>query len=195
MSKRIGVFADISNLYYCIGKKYEGRKLDYSKFLDYIKDLGDVQQAIAYGAQLNNEAAEFIRCLAHIGFTTKYKTPKAYTNDGKLRRKADWDVGITIDIVKMIDRLDMIVLATADGDLVDAVEWARSKGVDVIILACGISRDLRETATRYIEIPESLLEKKDETTDNGTRNPVLSNILCGDAVEPTTGASDSGTGA
>jgi len=168
VAKRIGVFCDVSNLYYCIGKKFNKRKLDYRAYLTYCKDLGDVQQAIAYGAQLNNEASAFIHCLRQMGFDPKYKSPKDYHNKDNFKRKADWDVGIAVDIVRMIERLDMIILGTADGDLTPVVEWAKEQGVDVIILACGISRELKDMATRYIEIPESMLEEiKDD------RQPVV----------------------
>ena len=163
MSKRIGIFCDVSNLYYCIGKKFDKRKLDYREYLQYAKDLGDVQHAHAYGAQLNNEASGFIHCLRQIGFEPKYKSPKDYHNKDNFKSKADWDVGIAIDIVRMIDRMDMIILGTADGDLTPVVEWAKEQGVDVIILACGISRELKDAATKFIEIPESMLEtQKDD---------------------------------
>jgi len=162
--KRIGVFVDVSNLYYCIGLKYKGRKLDYNAYLTFIKDLGEVVQAIAYGAQIDNEAAAFIYCLQEIGFQPKYKTPKVYSSKDKIKKKADWDVGIAIDIVNMVDRLDLIVLGTADGNLEPAVTWAMQRGVDVIILASGISRELKDSATRYIEIPVSLLETRHEPT-------------------------------
>ena len=97
--KRIGVFADVSNLYYCIGKKYTERKLDYQKYWEFITALGDIQQAIAYGAQIGSEAANFIYCLKQIGFQTRYKSPKSYNNQANFKRKADWDVGIAIDMV------------------------------------------------------------------------------------------------
>jgi len=170
MAKRIGVFVDVSNLYYCISKKYQDRKLDYAKYIAFIKELGDIQQAIAYGAQINNEAANFIYCLKQVGFHTKYKTPKSYSHQPNFKRKADWDVGIAIDIVNMIDRFDMIILGTADGDLVPAVDWAQQRGVDVVIFACGISRDLKNIARQFIEIPESLLEGPDDGV-SGTKEP------------------------
>jgi len=158
--KRIGVFVDVSNIYYCVGKKYEYRKLDYRKYLDFIADFGELTKAIAYGSQLSNEAAGFIHCLEKTGFQTKFKTVKSFNNEQELRRKADWDVGIAMDIVSMIERFDMIVLGTADGDLEPVVDWAIRRGVDVVILACGISRDLKGRSTKHIEIPESLLEDK-----------------------------------
>jgi uncharacterized protein (TIGR00288 family) len=161
MAKRIGVFCDISNMYYCIGKKFRKRKLDYKKYLAYAKELGDIAYAIAYGAQMQGEAAFFIQCLKNFGYEPKYKAPKNYHNRNNFRRKADWDVGITMDIVRKIDDIDMIILGTADGDLTPLVEWAKERGKSVIILACGISRELKDAATTFIEIPESMLEETD----------------------------------
>ena len=159
MAKRIGVFCDVSNLYYCIQKKYPKRKLDYRKYMRFVQDLGEVLQAICYGAQMSKQADGFKYCLQQMGYQTKYKVPKVYGNerDG-IKRKADWDVGIAMDIVQMIDRFDMIILGSGDGDMVPVVDWCRQKGVDVVILGTGISRDLRKAATKAIEIPESLLE-------------------------------------
>jgi len=158
MSKRIGVFVDVSNIYYCIGKKYEFRKLDYRKYLEYVGGFGELTKVIAYGSQMTNEAAGFIHCLQKIGFQTKFKAVKIFEPD--LHRKADWDVGIAMDIVSMVDRFDLIILGTADGDLEPLVDWVIRKGIDVVILACGISKDLKDRATQFIEIPESLLEEK-----------------------------------
>jgi len=161
MAKRLGIFVDVSNLYYCVGKKFPTRKLDYRKYLSFVKGLGDVSIAVAYGAQISGQANGFIYCLKSIGFQTKFKSPKSYKNpedDFILKRKADWDVGITMDIVNMIDRIDMIILGTGDGDMLPVVEWAMAKGVEVVVIACGISKDLRDHATKTIEIPESFLE-------------------------------------
>jgi len=158
--KRILVCMDVSNLYYCISKKFEGRRLDYSKYLDYVKELGDLQKMFAYGAQIGKEANAFIHCLRKLGFETKYKAPKVYRNEKTVRRKADWDVGIAMDIVNavILKSVDMLILGTADGDLMPCVEWARARGIEVVVLACGISRELKKAATLFIEIPESLLE-------------------------------------
>lgn len=159
--KRVGLFLDVSNLYYCLGLKYK-RKLNYAAYRTFCNDFGDIVQAIAYGAQIDNEAANFIRRLKELTFTTKYKPPKVFKSGEK---KADWDVGITIDMVQSSDRLDLIVLGSADSDLAPAVEWAKNKGITVIVLACGISKELKEVATKWIEIPESLLESKRDVSN------------------------------
>jgi len=154
---RIGIFIDVSNLYYCVGSKFK-RKLDYKKYYTYVSGLGNVVQAIAYGAQLKNEARGFIHCLEEIGFSAKYKKPKIFNNDGKIRHKADVDVDIAMDIVRKVNEIDLIVLGCADSDLAPLVDWVQECGKNVIVLATGISHELKTAAYSCIEIPESFLE-------------------------------------
>ena len=158
MSRQIGLFVDISNVYYCVGKKYGGRKVNYYSYYDYVKSLGNIQKAIAYGSQMDGEAEKFISRLRHIGFTPKYKKPKTYRGE-EFVRKADWDVGITVDMIQMMDAFDTVVLGAADGDMTPAVRFLCERGKNIIVLACGISRELKDNATNCIEIPESMLEK------------------------------------
>jgi len=160
MAKRIGIFVDVSNLYYCIGKKYGGKKLDYAKYYKYIEDLGNITMAIAYGAQVKNQANKFLHCLQQIGFNTKYRSPKAFINHGSVRKKADCDLQIAVDVIHNIDELDMLVLGSADGDFTPIINMANDAGLTTVILACQISKDLKEIADEFIEIPASLLEDK-----------------------------------
>lgn len=157
--KRIGIFVDVSNIYYCVSKKFgEHAKLDYQKYLDNIKDLGDIQQAVAYGAHKDNSASSFIHCLTTAGFKVKYKTPKSYRVGQEVRYKADWDVGITVDVIKMLPKFDLVILGSADGDLEPLVQYILDQGGQVVIYACGISRQLKDTGITVIEITESLLQ-------------------------------------
>jgi uncharacterized protein (TIGR00288 family) len=160
--KRMGVFIDVSNFYYCVSKRFSGRRLSYEKYYEFIVDMGKLVVARAYGAQQKDEAAEFILRLQGIGFETCYKKVKTYKDKGKTRKKADWDVGMTMDIVRMVnnEELDLIILGTADSDLEPLVAWCKEKGVETIVLACGISRELKNTASHAIEIFESLVEPK-----------------------------------
>lgn len=166
MAKAIGIFVDVSNLYYCISKKFTGRKLDYKKYKEFLKDYGEIAIINAYGAHLHNEARKFIHCLQQSGYDTKWKQPKVYHNDSvslsEIRRKADWDVGITIDIINAVldNKIQRVILGTADGDLTSVVEWCKKRHIDVIIVATGISKDLKTLVgdNNYVEIPESLLE-------------------------------------
>jgi uncharacterized LabA/DUF88 family protein len=169
MPKQIGVFIDVSNLYYCINKKYKGRKLNYKKYLEYIQGLGDVAIANAYGAQVKNQAAGFIHMLKQIGFTPKYQTPKSFTEHGQIIKKADYDVKIAVDILEAAENLDMVVLGSADSDFIPLVLKLKEKQKRVIIFACKISGDFKTIGECCVEIPESLLEKKDETLTSNSR--------------------------
>lgn len=171
--KRLLVCMDVSNLYYCISKKFEGRRLNYAEYIKYLNGLGEIQKMIAYGAQVGKEANAFIHCLRKLGFETKYKTPRVFRNGLQTKRKADWDVGIAMDIVNMVElkSVDMIILGSADGDLTPCVEWAKARGVDVVVLACGIARELKKTATLFVEIPESFLERLDHEKNADDHRP------------------------
>jgi len=163
MPKKIGVFVDVSNLYYCIGKKYKGKKLDYSKYMDYIRALGDITVANAYGAQVKNQAASFLYCLRQVGITPMYSTPKSFTDNGLITKKADYDVKITVDILDAAPGLDILVLGSADGDFVPLLKSVLSLEKKIIVFACKISSDIAELGVTCIEIPESFMEEKHET--------------------------------
>lgn len=151
---KIGLYVDVSNLYFCLYNNLKG-KLNYAKLIDFLSPLGDICIAKAYGAQVNNEAEAFIETLQSLGFETHYKHPKYFgqTHTGK----ADWDVGIAIDIVKDLEKVDMVVLATADGDMSPLASYVIEKGKQIVVIGSNISKELQENVTKYIEIPNSLV--------------------------------------
>jgi len=172
--KRVGIFVDISNLYHTISRRYGGRKLDYGKLYDFIGDFGDVMQAIAYGSQAKGPATRFITALKEVGFSPKYREERSF----------NWNVGIAMDIVNMADRLDMVVLCSANGALEPVVTWCRSKGIDVVVFGCGIANALTEEATESIEIPESLLEESRKYETPAPAKPQLPPLLDSDVDGP-----------
>jgi len=100
----------------------------------------------------------FISALRHFGYETKYQQPKISQNaDGEKIRKADWDVGIAMDVVRMVGRLDTVILGTADPDMVPLVKYIQERGSVARIVACGISRELKDAADSYFEITEDML--------------------------------------
>ncbi len=164
MPKRIGLFADVSNLYHCINSKYS-KKLDYAKYIDFCKALGQITIANAYGAQIKNQASYFLKCLRHFGFTPYFQTPRAFkTPTGGIQHKADYDVLITMGVVKAIENIDILILGSADGDFASLLEWVNGKGLKSIVFACNISQELKKVAHQTMEIPESYMENKNGIT-------------------------------
>ena len=153
MKKRTGVFVNVSELYYNINRKW-GRKLNYLKYLRKIESEGyRVHRAIAYGIQQENEAIGFISCLKHFGFEPKYKN-----ND------FDWSVGMAVDVVRMLSKLDAVVLGTSNRSILPLIEWVKNHGSQCIIFACEITQDLKDACDKYFLITEDFLEEKGKKT-------------------------------
>lgn len=165
MATRIGIYVDVSNLFFCIRKHFSGRKLHYKRLLEQAGLLGEVVSAVAYGAQRGREADTFIYTIQQMDWIAKFKKVKQWQNtiEGGPRRKADWDIGITIDIVDAVlnDTVDTVILGSADGDFAPLVTWLKNRDIRIIIMACNISRDLRDQTT-CLEIVESMLEDESD---------------------------------
>jgi uncharacterized LabA/DUF88 family protein len=157
MIKKLFVSVDVSNLYYCANKKF-GSRLDYAKYLEFCQDYGAIFRAVAYGAQLDGEADGFIKILRQQGYEPKYKCPRVIQlpNDKEFR-KADWDVGMAMDIVRVLDAVDGIILGSADSDMIPVVEYVQSKGKVVIVIACNIAKDLKMIANEWYEVGDELM--------------------------------------
>jgi uncharacterized LabA/DUF88 family protein len=155
---RTAIFVDVSNLYYCIGRKFESRKLDYQKLWNFAEQTGTIQRATAYGSQVKNEALGFITCLKKIGYDINYKEVK---QDDKQIRRSDLEVNIAVDIVRIIDRVDRVILCSQNPAYIPIIQWVKDKGVRIVILGCGITREIKDNVDQWIEIEESLLETKE----------------------------------
>lgn len=158
MTSRVGLFVDVSNIYHCVGKRFPGRKVDYGKLSDMALNHGTLNRATAYGSQVNEEAIGFITCLRKIGFDTKYKRPK---EEGERLLRADWNVGISCDVISALvaDKLDTVILSSNNIELLPLITSIRGFGTRCIVIACGISQEIKAVADQYIEISEDLLEE------------------------------------
>ena len=159
---KVGVFVDVSNLYHKINKKFVGEKLDYEAYLQRIDDkIGTVVRSYAYGSQQNKEAVGFITCLKVLGFVPRYKRPRIIRIRDIEIKTCDWGCGLTLDVVNLIDKVDVIVLGSANPDLLPLVEWIKDQGKQVVIFASGIPKHLQRAADEAIEIDETLMEDRD----------------------------------
>ena len=122
-------------------------------------------RAIAY--VITTEAGDekaFFEALTKMGIETKTKDLQIFSSGAK---KADWDVGMAVDAIKMAPKLDVIVLATGDGDFVPLVEYVRAQGCQVEVISFG-----RSSSSRLIEATDDFLDM-DEDPDTfliGSRN-------------------------
>lgn len=150
--KSIGVFVDVDNLYRMVRKKYEGKnkRLDYKKYLEKAVGEGTLYRAYAYGNQSKEEAQAFISCLKFLGYSPKYP-------DEIQRSSFNWDVGLAMDVVRVIDKLDVVIIGSSDYDLLPLVQWIKEHGVQCNVFACNVGKQLKDACDNYIEITNDLL--------------------------------------
>ena len=149
-NQRVAVLADSQNLYHTAQSLYS-RNIDYSALLEEAVSDRELTRAIAYVIRADSpEEEKFFEALIDIGFETKIKEIKTF-GDGT--KKADWDVGMSLDAVTLANHVDTVVLCTGDGDFSRLCSHLRHEGVKVEVMAFGSS-----TA-------EELIEATDEFTD------------------------------
>ena len=148
--QRVAVLADSQNLYHTAHSDYS-RNIDYEGLLTEAVAGRELTRAIAYviRADAPNEE-DFFDALVDIGFETKIKAIKTFGDGSK---KADWDVGMSLDAITLADHVDTVVLCTGDGDFSRLCSHLRHEGVRVEVMAFGSS-----TA-------EELIDATDEFTD------------------------------
>jgi uncharacterized LabA/DUF88 family protein len=142
--QRIGLLIDIQNLYYSARVLY-GRKVNFKNLLSSAVEGRKLIRAIGYGISTEEAQEEkFFDALENLGFEVKTKDLQIFAGGQK---KGDWDVGIAIDAIKLSKSVDVIILASGDGDYVPLVEYIQNTaGCRVEGVAFGES-----TSTRLIE--------------------------------------------
>ncbi|GEM_PF-193868 len=125
---RVGVFVDVQNMFYAARENYNG-KLDYAKLLDVVvrdRVLVTANAYVVYNPEIDQSS--FISFLEYQGYKVKSKN-LTVRSDGSA--KGNWDVGMTIDIISMIDDLDVVALVSGDGDFCPLVEMLQKNGIAV----------------------------------------------------------------
>ena len=157
--EKISVFVDVQNIYYTCRQAYQ-RNFDYNKFWANITHEREVVSAFAYATDRGDEKqVQFQNILRAIGFTVKLK-PVLKRLDGTT--KADWDVGIALDIFEEAEKCDTVILASGDGDfdiLLRRIKERFNTNTEVYGVAQLTSDFLIEAADRFIAIDAKLLLK------------------------------------
>ncbi len=152
--QRVGVFVDVQNLYYSARNIYNAR-VNFTALLKEAVGARKLIRAIAYviRAQMPEEQT-FFDALAKAGFEVKAKDLQVFFGGIK---KGDWDVGITMDMIKQMNKIDSIVLASGDGDYVPLIEYLKNFGVRAEVIAFGksASSKLIDAADDFIDMDAS----------------------------------------
>ena len=153
--QRVGVLVDIQNMYYT-GKVLYKKKVNFKNILHEAMSGRKLIRAIAYGVKTEEGLEEkFFDALEGHGFEVKTKDLQIFAGGAK---KADWDVGIAVDAIKMSKSLDVIVLVSGDGDYIPMIEYIQNTTgcrVEVIAFKKSASAKLIEAADDFIDLSEN----------------------------------------
>jgi len=146
--QRVAIIADAQNLYHTAQSLYS-RNIDYAALLEEAVQGRSLTRAIAYVVRADApEEESFFEALTEIGFETKIKDIKTFADGTK---KADWDVGMSLDAVTLAPHVDTIVLCTGDGDFSRLCSHLRHQGVraEVLGFAESTAEELVEAADDF----------------------------------------------
>lgn len=153
--QRVGVYIDAQNLYHS-GKNLYHSKVNFGQIVKDALDGRKLVRAVAYViATESGEENAFFEALTKMGIETKIKDLQIFSSGAK---KADWDVGLAIDAVKLSPKLDAVILVTGDGDFVPLVEYLQmNQGCQVEVASFGksTSAKLIESADHFMNLDDS----------------------------------------
>ncbi len=149
--QRVGVFIDTQNLYHSARNLYQAR-VNFGAVLKDAVAGRKLVRAVAY--VITTEAGDeknFFEALSKLGIETKTKDLQIFAGGAK---KADWDVGLAVDAIKMSPRLDSVVIISGDGDFIPLVEYLQTIGVQVEVASFGKSTSgkLREVVDDFVDL-------------------------------------------
>ncbi len=176
--QRVGIFIDIQNLYHSAKNLYRGR-VNYKELIRALVGGRQLIRAIGYvvkseqqqdsgkaarpaGARFVSPEATFFDALEKTGIELRMKDLQIFAGGMK---KADWDVGMAVDAIRMANSLDAVILVTGDGDFIPLVEylkWGLGREVEVAAFGRSTSARLKEVADFFIDletVPKIILKK------------------------------------
>ena len=151
--QRVGAFIDVENLYYSAKKLFRAR-VNFRQLLKDVVGQRKLVRALAYVIRTEKgEEKSFFEALSRLGIETKEKDLQVYSGF----KKADWDVGITVDAIKNAPLLDTIIILSGDGDFIPLVNYLQNLGKqdEIVSFEKSTSSKLKEEADRFFDIGKS----------------------------------------
>ena len=162
--QRVGIFIDIQNLYHSAKNLYNAR-VNYKELIKSLLEGRVLIRSIAYVVKSDSTMGEssFFGALKDAGLELRTKDLQIYPGGMK---KADWDVGMAVDAIRMAGGLDTVILVTGDGDfipLVDYLRWGLGREVEVAGFSRTSNGKLKEACEKFVaieDIPKIFMRSK-----------------------------------
>jgi len=149
--QRVALLIDVQNLYHSARNLYSAR-VNFREILKVAVSQRSLIRAFAYVVRTKTgEEKAFFGALTKLGIETRVRDLQEFYGGAK---KADWDVGITVDAIRISPSIDTIVLASGDGDFLQLIDYLKNQGKRIEIIAFGRSSSskLKKVADEFIDI-------------------------------------------
>ncbi len=153
IGQRVGILIDVQNLYHSAKNLYAA-KVNFKEVLKLGISRRNLVRVFAYVVSTKTgEEKPFFNALIKLGIETRVRELQEFYGGAK---KADWDVGIVIDAIRMASSVDTVVIVSGDGDFIALVEYLKNQGKRVEVIAFGRSTSgkLKEIADEFIDLGE-----------------------------------------
>lgn len=154
-TERIGVFVDVANLLY--SARSQRMSIDFGRLLDFLRGNRRLIRAHAYAPTNPDPHAEqtFLSAVKGVGYRITTKNYKTFASGA---RKADMDLDLCMDIVRLVDAgtLDTVVLVSGDSDFLPLLEYCSDHGVRVEVAAFddAAAMILRQSCDLFINLSQ-----------------------------------------
>ena len=154
-TQTVAVFVDAQNMYHSARNLYKAR-VNFKELLKFSVAGRNLVKANAYVIKSDiPEEQGFFEALERSGYYLKMKDLQIFPGGMK---KADWDVGIAIDAISMIQKAEVMVFVTGDGDFIPLLEYLKHQGITVEVIAFrrSTSSKLIQSADRFYDLEEEV---------------------------------------
>ncbi len=159
--KSLGWSIDYEKLFKYLKDKYKAKKIFYyggieiydynysvldKKSIDLDGLIKHLRNKLKIGNNLNEaeifllgkhiQRVKFYRKLKQFGYELKLKPVKIFTDeDGNTTKKANCDVDMTFDLMRMMEQYSKAIILSGDGDFAIVLNYLKTKGREIAILA------------------------------------------------------------
>jgi uncharacterized LabA/DUF88 family protein len=153
--QRVGIFIDAQNLYHSAKNLY-GARVNFGQVVKDVSAGRSLIRAMAYVITTESgDEKNFFEALEKMGIEVRTKDLQIFAGGAK---KADWDVGLAVDAIKLAPKVDVVVIVSGDGDFIPLVEYLKvNQGCRVEVASFGQSSSMRlkEAADEFLDLSEN----------------------------------------
>ncbi len=152
-TERVAVFVDVANVVY--SARGLRTSVDFGRLLDFLRANRRLARAQAYAPTDPTPGGEqaFLNAVKGLGYRITTKNYKTFANGAK---KADLDLDLCMDIVRIVESkaVDTIVLVSGDSDFLPLLDFCTDHGVRVEVAAFddAASMILRQSCDLFVNL-------------------------------------------